>query len=164
MITTHNNAIDNCDEIIKKSEAFYSSRVEAEVRVCQGTVLTEEHLKDEQLRNLYDTMEALGQRYAEENNLGTVRMEDIQIIHYNQGEGFFGKHSDGGRSMNRAASGICYLNDVEKGGETIFYTEMPQIIQPRAGKMIFFSADQLHEATIPESGDKHIAVTWFQFT
>lgn len=163
MITIHKDIIDDCDKIIEKSHKFFSARVEGDIRICDGTVLTDEHYKDEQLRHLADTMKALGKQYADENNLGPVEMEDVQIIHYKQGEGFFGKHSDGGRSMNRAASCICYLNDVQEGGETIFYTEFPEIIQPRAGKMVFFSAEQLHEATIPTSGDKHIAVTWFQY-
>jgi Rps23 Pro-64 3,4-dihydroxylase Tpa1-like proline 4-hydroxylase len=164
MIKIHKDVIDNCDEIVKKSESFFSSRVGGDVRICQGTVLTEEHLQDEQIKNLCDTIEALGKQYADENNMGSVQMENVQILHYTKGEGYFARHTDGGRSMNRALSCVCYLNDVEEGGETVFYSDITEIIKPIAGKIVFFPADHFHEAKVPISNDKHVAVTWFQFT
>jgi hypothetical protein len=161
MIKTYTDVLSksDCDQIIEKFHNTFSSRVEHEMRICSGVVLQKPMVQDELMLSLPDLIQGYANQYTSEAGMGILEMESVQIIHYGKGEGFFGKHSDG---MDRKLSAILYFNEVEVGGETRFHIETPYIVKPKPGKLIFFDSNLQHEATIPESGDKYIAVTWFK--
>ena len=62
---------------------------------------------------------------------------------------------------------VCfwYLNDVERGGETVF-TRLQIKVRPRRGRLIMFPPYWMyeHEALPPVSGYKYIISTYFVFT
>ena len=51
--------------------------------------------------------------YAMENNFTFSHMEEINILEYQESEGFFDIHSDSGPAFPRSMSALLYLNDVE---------------------------------------------------
>jgi hypothetical protein len=160
MIKTYRNVLENPQDIIERSKKLFSSRVEHQIRICDGTVISPIMVRDEVILALPELIRGYADEYLQSQGISDYEMEDVQIIHYKKGEGFFGKHQDG---LGRILSAILYLNAVEEGGETIFYlTDMVYTVKPEAGKLIFFGADVEHEATVPLSGDKHILVTWFR--
>lgn len=160
MITAYENALENPGDIIRRSQHLFSTHLDGSERVCDGSVLEPPMVTDPDLLGLKDLMYELGQKAAKERGLGKVSMESVQYIKYKKNEGYFKKHSDG---MGRVMSGILYLNTVEEGGTTVFYfSDFTYVVKPQAGKAIFFSADDDHEATIPLSEDKHVLVTWYR--
>lgn len=78
----------------------------------------------------------------------------------------FAVHADNWdpESTSRQVSVIAYLNDVEKGGETVF-PELGISVPPKAGTLILFPSffTHMHKAEPPVSGDKFCVVTWLHF-
>ena len=162
MIKTYKDVLspEQCKNIIEQSQKLLVSRVDHEIRICTGTVIAAPMVNNETILAIPDLIKEYANRYFNEHGVANFTMEAVQIIHYPQGEGFFGRHQDG---MSRIASAILYLNYVEEGGDTIFYLEdMAYSVKPEPGKLVFFDSNINHEATIPLSGDKHVVVTWFQ--
>lgn len=110
-------------------------------------------------------------------DIDIVRFENLEVIHYNEGDEFK-PHSDyfkgpsasqacenGG---NRIATIIIYLNDVEEGGDTNF----PQLnlsIQPKKGNILYFDYSNPdievkrrteHHGKPVIKGEKWIAALW----
>jgi len=100
--------------------------------------------------------------YAMENNFTFSHMEEINILEYQESEGFFDIHSDSGPSFPRSMSALLYLNDVEDGGET-WFDKFGLMIKPEKGKLVLFPANYAytHQALPPKTGKKYVAVTWF---
>lgn len=77
----------------------------------------------------------------------------------------FYEHADawGVESATRQVSVIAYLNDVARGGETVFNFGLSQCCEK--GTVLLFPANFLfhHSARPPESGPKIVAVTWIHF-
>jgi hypothetical protein len=96
--------------------------------------------------------------YSEKNKIYYNSMEPVQFIQYDKNEGLFKKHNDG---SHRKISALLYLNGLDQGGETIFYTQPIETITPEAGLLLLFDPEIEHEALIPISDNKHIVVTWF---
>lgn len=90
-------------------------------------------------------------------------MEFCQFIHYKQYDGYYHSHYDATPGSNRVFSCIVYLNDVNKGGET-YFNHFDITIKPVSGRILFFPSyyPYVHEARMPENGDKFIVVTWFR--
>src|SRR6056297_2018664 len=100
-------------------------------------------------------------------------MEDLNIIHYNIGQGF-GDHKDmfqegsmeqkvanGGQ---RIVSAVFFLNDVEEGGE-LFFKNRELMLKPVIGDgLVWMNAendDNAVHASLPvKQGNKWVAVTW----
>ena len=53
------------------------------------------------------------------------------------------------------------MNDVEEGGETIFYNPEESKIKPTQGTLLLFNPGLDHEGAVPTSSEKCILVTWF---
>lgn len=75
--------------------------------------------------------------------------------------GFFGPHIDveiGNKEHERMMAIIIYLNDVEEGGETQFYTPLEYGIKPQKGKILVFPSTwrYLHAGVPSTSNDKYI--------
>ena len=86
---------------------------------------------------------------------------------YNKNEGHFNWHCDKGppndlRQFNRACVCMFYLNDVDEGGETEFYSQNISI-KPKKGTLVIFPSyfTHLHRGKKPISNDKYICNFWF---
>lgn len=161
MIKTYENVIspEKCQELIQGFPKAMITHLQHEARVCDSFVVGGGAPHPEVFNEIAPIIDKYAREYEKENNISEKEREFVQVTKYNKGQGYFSKHADG---MGRSYSAILYLNKVDNGGETRFYTEFPYIVKPAPGKLIFFSADLMHEATIPESNDKYIAVTWFK--
>lgn len=145
----------------------------------------------------------IGQRVSNLTLLPLENSEQLQVVHYEPGQHYWAHHDylpqesvrstwrsyrDGYRADNRFVTVLFYLNDVERGGATVFprhnplwdpaehgYGELvcsenyPALrIQPRKGNaLIFYNMDgwaldesSLHAGCDPVSGDKWAANFW----
>lgn len=112
--------------------------------------------------NLSNTIWKYGIWYSNKYLIQFSQMEQLQLLHYQEGNGFYKTHWDDGPSMHRIFSALLYLNDVEEGGET-YFNKFDISIQPKAGRLALFPANYAfeHEARTPTKGDKFVVVTWF---
>ncbi len=145
----------------------------------------------------------IGERVANLTLLPLENSEHMQVVHYRPGQHYWAHHDylpqeivrsswrsyrDGYRADNRFVTVLFYLNDVERGGETVFprynpywdaaehgYAERvcdenyPALrIRPRKGNaIVFYNMDgwaldesSLHAGCDPLSGDKWAANFW----
>ena len=67
-------------------------------------------------------------------------------------------------NMNRHLVCLCYLNDVEEGGETQFVS-LDFSVRPRAGAVVMFPPYWMypHRGAVCSSGDKYIVSTYLQY-
>lgn len=102
------------------------------------------------------------EQYANENHLLFSHMEQISMLEYLAGDGFYKAHYDFGPETPRGLSAVLYLNDVEEGGET-YFDQFDVAVSPKAGRLVLFPAQfpYSHEARNPTSGNKYVLVTWF---
>jgi hypothetical protein len=94
--------------------------------------------------------------------------EPYLIQKYKQNSGKYVQHSDDyySKELNsyRCITFIWYLNDVENGGETVFWDDYK--ISPKKGKLVLFPALWCfpHKANIPLSNDKYILTGWINIS
>ncbi|MGI9302383.1 MAG: 2OG-Fe(II) oxygenase [Gammaproteobacteria bacterium] len=111
---------------------------------------------------------ALAQYISSLPSLQAFPMEctGYKIQMYPRNEGQFTWHFDSlsPTGQRRIVAMIVYLNDVSTGGETAFYYQQ-KAIAPKAGDGILFPTawTHMHCGCIPQSGDKYIISTFFQF-
>lgn len=90
--------------------------------------------------------------------------DSMQLQKYNKNIGKYIYHNDyicdWKNNKMRQLTFIWYLNDVEEGGETEFWSKYR--IKPEAGKLVLFPASWTfpHRANIPISNDKYIITGW----
>ncbi len=90
--------------------------------------------------------------------------ETMQLQKYEKNVGKYLYHHDGICNFTerkiRKLTFIWYLNDVEEGGETEFWSKYS--IKPEAGKLVLFPADWTfpHTGKVPISNDKYIITGW----
>ena len=91
----------------------------------------------------------------------------LKIQRTSPGQGYHvWHHEDGSRKyIDRLLTFICYLEDVEEGGETEFLY-LKKRIKPKAGKLILFpgSFTHTHRGLQPISGDKHVITGWIEYS
>jgi hypothetical protein len=85
-----------------------------------------------------------------------------QIQKYDKGQGIYNWHHDfviNSDVSARQLTFLWYINDVEEGGETLFFHGK---IKPKAGTLIIFPAtwNYNHKGCVPTSGDKYIITGW----
>lgn len=170
-----------CNQIIKKIET----------RIRPSTI---SNPKDEQITSDYRTSSSadfpfyIDPFYAEIDNkiadyLGVTPFlgETLQAQKYNPGQ-YYKQHCDyfTPRSKEyktytewmgqRTWTFMCYLNDVEEGGET-FFKHLKLKIKPQKGMAVIWNNlykngipnyKTLHEACPPVSGDKYVITKWFR--
>lgn len=90
--------------------------------------------------------------------------EKMRVKRYAQGVGQFARHVDVAdhESARRFMVFMFYLNDVEEGGETVFYNaagEVEMCIKPKRGTLLMFPPLWLfpHAGMMPKSGPKYTA-------
>ena len=93
-----------------------------------------------------------------------VSFEVMQIQKYAKLQGKYINHQDSNiewtNKKHRVVTYLWYLNDIEEGGETEFWSSYR--IKPEAGKLVFFPATWTypHRGMIPISHDKYIITGW----
>jgi hypothetical protein len=93
-----------------------------------------------------------------------ISFETIQIQRYTKKQGRYIYHQDflaeWESKKYRVITFIWYLNDVDEGGETEFWTTYK--VKPEAGKLVLFPATWTfpHRGMIPISNDKYIITGW----
>ena len=98
--------------------------------------------------------------YYLENN--KITDTGYQIQKYIKYDGFYVWHNDvsiKNQLSERIITFIFYLNDIEEGGETLFYNGK---VKPEAGKLLLFPATWTynHKGNMPKSNDKYIITGW----
>jgi hypothetical protein len=94
-----------------------------------------------------------------------MHTDAFQIQKYNQQEGKYIYHSDSlvkySENRHRVLAFLWYLNDVEIGGETEFWSG-EYLVKPQKGKLIIFPAcwSYPHRGKMPISSDKYIITGW----
>ncbi|HWL73951.1 MAG TPA: 2OG-Fe(II) oxygenase [Burkholderiaceae bacterium] len=128
-----------------------------------------------------ELLQRIEQRIAELVDCPIEQGEPIQVLHYEPG-GEYKPHFDyfdpahpGNKEVlaqggQRIATLIMYLNDVERGGSTVF-PEIGLDVLPRRGHAVYFAycdeagaldARTLHGGSPVGSGEKWIATKWFR--
>ena len=124
-------------------------------------------------------MSRIERRLAELMNRPLAHGEGLQLLHYRPGAGsapHFDFLAPGNatndasiaRSGQRAASLVIYLNDVERGGETVF-PEIGLAVTPRVGHAVHFEyldrhgqvdLASVHAAAAVQAGEKWVLTKW----
>lgn len=163
MIKTYKNAIDNSDQIVSLWDNLsHRTKIDHHSRVCEGVVIQQVATGQyEEIMKIPSVIYNYSKLFAEENGIDEYEMEEVQIIKYEKGTGYFKEHKDG---MDRKFSAILYLSDVAVGGETkvTLPDDSTYMIKPQSGKLVFFDSQLSHEAISPISDDKYVCVTWFR--
>ena len=90
--------------------------------------------------------------------------QNYMIQRYLKGKGKYIYHNDfsvdSKNNSYRAITYLWYLNDVEEGGETVFFGDYK--IKPKMGKLLFFPASWCypHTGKMPLSSNKYIITGW----
>jgi hypothetical protein len=90
-------------------------------------------------------------------------IDTIQIQKYIVNVGKIENHTDSyvtDNNLKRVFTFIWYLNDVNEGGETLFFEKYS--IKPQKGKLVIFPAEWFfqHKGKTPISNDKYIITGW----
>ena len=112
-------------------------------------------------------------RYKGDVDCGSLnyvgRLETPSLSRYDvadaEGLHHFHSHADcwSMETASRQVSVILYLNDVPKGGETVF--DGGPAIEPRAGRVLVFPSSLCfqHRGNPPVSNSKYVLVAWLHF-
>lgn len=123
-------------------------------------------------RFMYEAQRYAWERQIPEQQLGleSCDAEGFRIKHYAQGKGSFLKHVDVGdhASARRALAVFWYLNDVQDGGETVFYAQSGEVIlsiKPEKGRIVVFPPMWMfpHAGLVPLSGDKYLLSSYLHY-
>ena len=118
---------------------------------------------NEKLQNCFDEYI---QHYALLDSVPPVSSYVIKIHHVKPHEGYHSFHAEvgGTESSNRYLVWLCYLNDVEEGGETEFLYQGLKI-KPETGKMLIWPAQwtHIHRGNPIYKGEKYYATGWFNY-
>lgn len=174
-------SMSECDAIVEASRPSLTqstvvsntdsnSAVSKDVRSSFGTYFP---------RGTHPVVKAVEERIADLFRFPLSHAEPIQILNYAPNaeykphHDYFDETSAEGqrivaRSGNRVATLIMYLNEVERGGATIFPKLNLQVL-PRKGSVLYFDyalpggvydPDSLHGGTPVLAGEKWIATQW----
>lgn len=90
---------------------------------------------------------------------------EAHFARYQSGD-FYQKHLDAfvGRS-NRVLTTVCYLNDVDSGGELQIYSEDNQPllqVKPQAGTLVLFESARFPHEVLPAHSTRYSIAGWFR--
>ena len=107
------------------------------------------------------------QHYSLLDRVPPVASYVIKIHHVKPHEGYHTFHAEVGNldTGNRYLTWLCYLNDIEDGGETEFLYQGLKI-KPETGKMLIWPAQwtHTHRGNPIYKGEKYYATGWFNYT
>jgi len=100
------------------------------------------------------------------SEMGRVSSMVVKIHHVKKHEGYHAFHPEVGglESSDRCLVWLCYLNDVEEGGETEFLYQGVKV-KPEIGKFLIWPAQwtHTHRGNPIYKGEKYYATGWFNF-
>ena len=79
--------------------------------------------------------------------------ENTIVINYKQGQEYRAHYDYDLHSNNRRATAICYLNNVDEGGQTIF-PRLNISVKPKKGALLYFQYD--YEETLVNRKTLHV--------
>jgi SM-20-related protein len=135
--------------------------LDLQVRRDQTSWLTPKHPVQQQY---LQWMAQLQQDMNRRCFLGLIDFE-AHYSRYQQGD-FYQTHLDAfvGRS-NRVLSTVCYLNNVEQGGELVLYDEQDQLltkVQPKAGTLLVFESCRFPHEVLAAGQTRYSIAGWFR--
>jgi len=182
-IKQHSISIEVCNDMIKlfeKSDGRYdgvtASGLNKQTKYTTDLVITDggphwtrfnKLLSKELNNNVREYVKKYNNKVSETYEIfGTnyLTTESMQLQKYNKNVGKYIYHQDFScdwkNKKMRQLTFMWYLNDVEVGGETEFWSKYR--IKPEAGKLVLFPASWTfpHRANVPLSSDKYIITGW----
>ena len=172
---------DDCARII---EAGRGGQARGEVALNGVTTVSEQRTNTEAKLQQWDDphLAAFIERIADVVRLPPEHSEMVRVLAYREGEKF-DAHQDGfGTFMpedillmaeggQRLFTALCYLNDVEEGGATLF-PKLKLAVLPRRGRLLVFAntaagSDQVydhadHAGALVSKGEKWVASTFWR--
>ncbi len=177
-ITLYSGLIDNPQlyiDLVEKYDRWTPGTIkdndDTEYRISSIWGIDTEHDDSSVWKSLHEKLTNLGKSYAVDNKMPHAKMQGLQLIKYEPGEGFYNWHydvsynsTDDNEMKSRVFSLVAYLNDVAEGGETEFLN-FDLKVSPSAGSVLMFPANYayIHRANKPKTGPKYIVVTWFGY-
>lgn len=172
---------EDCAYII---EAGQAGQARGEVGVGGIKTIAEHRTNSETKLNQWDDprLSAFMEKVADVVRLPPEHSELMRVLRYREGEKF-DAHRDGfGTIMpedvmmlaeggQRVFTGLCYLNDVEEGGETLF-PKLKLAVRARRGRLLVFAntaagSDEVydhsdHAGAMVTRGEKWVASTFWR--
>ena len=163
-----------CNRLIQAidvaDQAGIAQKANEDWRKCTMLALSTGEIVDEfksAIRGAFNSYKAkLGTTAGNTLNVANV-LEWPNIIRYtNEPDQLFHEHADAwnAASCTRQVAFVCYLNDVEIGGATVF-PDRGSVVRPIRGSVLIYPAffTHMHRAEPPVSGPKYCVVTWAHF-
>ncbi|MEE2023282.1 2OG-Fe(II) oxygenase [Alkalimonas mucilaginosa] len=90
---------------------------------------------------------------------------ECHFAHYQAGD-FYRTHLDAfNQQASRRVTSVCYLNDVEAGGELVLYNEQHTALMqlpPRQGSLVLFESCRFPHEVLPTRQDRYSIAGWFR--
>jgi len=170
-----------CDEMIQLFETSSdryigttASGVNANIKDTTDLVITDNpewsKISDTLSRELNNNIQEYVTKYNQMFDNYTIfhqcelQIPSMQMQKYNKKVGNYVYHNDFDynvkHSLVRQLTFLWYINDVDEGGETEFWSKYN--IKPKAGKLVLFPAHWTypHSAKKPISNDKYVITGW----
>jgi Rps23 Pro-64 3,4-dihydroxylase Tpa1-like proline 4-hydroxylase len=98
--------------------------------------------------------------YCDKYHFNYDYIEQTQMLKYFEND-HYDAHFDTGPRFPRVVSGLLYLNDVPRGGET-YFENFDVSIKPKEGRLVIFPANYAysHAALPVKKGVKNVFVYW----
>jgi predicted 2-oxoglutarate/Fe(II)-dependent dioxygenase YbiX len=127
------------------------------------------------LREVEASLEAQRDPIAAFHGVSLGAREGTGFLRYSDG-GFYKPHRDRAAvpswpgAARRRIAAIVFLNSASDGGADgeftggtlrLFFDDAPFDVQPRAGLLVAFAADVVHEVTVVRGGSRDVIVDWF---
>jgi hypothetical protein len=147
---------NQCKKIIKSSsflkESLINNRQQYEMDM----------INRESGKNFYPIIDIFDKYTLLHNS--NIPYKFIMVMRYKPKKGVIVRHKDTygptPEYEKKSYSILVYLNDVEEGGETVFFVDKKEImIKPKAGRLLIISGNIEHEAKTPISGNKYVALS-----
>tara|TARA_Y100000004_G_C8943952_1_gene425384 strand:- start:286 stop:852 length:567 start_codon:yes stop_codon:yes gene_type:complete len=118
------------------------------------------------MRSFWPCYEKYVEKYSILKNMDKQDVYELKIQKTEPSQGYHVWHTEkmARKTQQRVAVLMCYLNDVEEGGETEFLYQHKRI-QPKKGRMLIWPASftHVHRGNPPISGNKYIITGWIEF-
>lgn len=158
-VDIYENAVPRelCEQIISNSTFVIKARAGGGHHYDMDTY--PERVTEEPFASLQSIFDEFTEKYGP-----TIPRMWMNIMRYEDGQGMIAKHADthgpDKGKRKRSYTVMIYLNDVNNGGETVFFKSGKEelVVKPEAGKAVVIAGNVMHEARAPRGTDKYIAL------